>query len=68
MYVPNKDYSKIKLRRLLNVFGYKRRSAQLVDGIHRTLGALKLKTYLRGYTPCDVADIGIDRMVMIRLK
>lgn len=68
MYVPKKDYSKIKLRRLLKMFGYKRRSAQLVDSIKRTLGALKLKTYLRGYVPCDIAEIGIDDMVMIRLS
>ena len=68
MYVPDKDYSKIKLRRLLKVFGYKRRSAQLADSIRRTLGALKLKTYLHGYVPCDIAEIGIDDMVMIRLS
>jgi hypothetical protein len=67
-HIPNKDYCKIKLRRLLKAFGYKRRSAQLVGSIRRTLGALKLKTHLRGYVPCDIAEIGIDDMVMIRLK
>ena len=67
-YIPNKDYSKIKLRRLLKGFGYKRRSAQLVGGIRRTLDALKLKTYLRDYIPCDISEIGMDDMVMIRLK
>lgn len=67
-YAPNKEYCKIKLRRLLKVFGYKRRSVHLVKGIQRTLNALKLKTYLRGYLPCDIADIGIDDMIMIRLS
>jgi hypothetical protein len=65
-YGKGKDYRKIKLRRLLKVFGYKRRSVQLVDNIRRVLGALKLKTYLRDYVPCDIAKIGIDDMVMIR--
>lgn len=67
-YVAGRDYRKIKLRRLLKQFGYKRRSAQLVAGIQRTLNALALKTYLRDYIPCDIAEIDIDEMVMIRLK
>lgn len=67
-YVEGKDYRKIKLRRLLRQFGYKRRSAQLVEYIQRTLVALGLKTYLKGYAPCNIAEIGIDDMVMIRLN
>ena len=67
-YLPNKEFCKIKLRRLLKVFGYKRRSAHLVNGIQRTLRALKLKTYLRGYVPCDIAKIDIDDVIMIRLS
>lgn len=67
-YVEGKDYRKIKLRRLLKRFGYKRRSAQLVEYIERTLRALGLETYLRGRVPCNTAEIDIDDMVMIRLK
>lgn len=68
VYSKGKDYRKIKLRRLLKAFGYKRRSTKLVDGIRRTLDKLELKTYLRGYVPCDIAEIGIDDTVIIRVK
>ena len=67
-YVPNRDYSKIKLRTLLKAFGYKRRSSQLVANIQRTLKTLQLKTYLKGYERCNIAEISIDAMVMIRLS
>lgn len=66
-YVEGRKYRKIKLRRLLRKFGYKRRSAQLVAHIKWTLSALELKTYLRGYVPCDIAKINIDDVVIIRL-
>lgn len=68
IYIEGKEYRKIKLRRLLKKFGYKRRSAQLLEYIQRTLAVLGLKTYLKGYVPCDIAEIDIDDMVMIRLE
>jgi hypothetical protein len=68
IYIEGKEYRKIKLRSLLKKFGYKRRSTQLVDYTQRTLMELGLKTYLKGYTPCDISEIGIDDMVMIRLE
>ena len=67
-YVPGRSYYKIKLRTLLKWFGYKKRSLQIVNGIRRTLISLGLKTYLRDYMPCDIAEIGIGDMVMIRLR
>lgn len=67
-HIEGCDYRKIKLRRMLRQFGYKRRSPQLVASIKRTLSALELKTYLRVYVPCDVSDIDVDDMIMIRLK
>jgi len=67
-YVEGKDYRKIKLRRLLKKFGYKRRSSQLIEHIQRTLTALGLKTFLKGHVPCNIEEINIDDMVMIRLK
>ena len=67
IYGEGKDYRKIKLRKLLKHFGYKRRSAQLVEYVRRTLDALNLKTYLRGNVPCDISEVRIDDMVMIRL-
>jgi len=68
MYIKGKDFHKIKLRRLLRQFGYKRRSLQLVERVNNTLSELSLVPYLRGYEPCDINAIGIDDMIMIRLK
>ena len=67
-YAEGREFCKIKLRRLLKKFGYKRRSAQLVATIKSTLQTLELKTYVKGYVLCDIAEIGIDEMIMIRLK
>ena len=67
-YLKGKDFRKIKLRSLLKQFGYKKRSAQLVAGIQHILDALELKTYLKGYVSCDIAEIDIDDTLMIRLK
>lgn len=68
IYGQEKDYRKIKLRRLLKHFGYKRRSAQWVARVQRTLDALGLRIYLKGNVLCDISEIGIDNMVMIRLE
>lgn len=67
-HVQDVSYRKIKLRTLLRDFGYKRRSAQLIECIRRTLVKLELKTYLRDYIPCNISEIDIDDMVMIRIK
>lgn len=62
------DYRKIKLRTLLKDFGYQRRTAALVQSIEKAINALGLVTYLRDYEKCSVGSIGLDDMVMIRLK
>jgi hypothetical protein len=67
-YTPNKEYRKIKLRTLIGRFGYKRRSAILIDYIDEALKTLGLVTYLRGYVPCNIAEIKLDDTVIIRLK
>ena len=66
-YITERNHQKIKFRRLLNRFNYKRRSAKLMKTIKNTLNALELKTYLRGRVPCDVAKISIDDVIIIRL-
>ena len=63
----NKEYRKIKLIRLLNEFNHKRRSAAIVLGMKNALKALGLKAYLKGYEPCDIANISTDQMIMIRM-
>jgi hypothetical protein len=67
-YVDGKNYHKIKLRRLLQQFGYQRRSAQLVQYMEETLRELSLTTYLGGKRFCRVSEVKIDDMVMIRLN
>ncbi|MCR5075952.1 MAG: hypothetical protein K6A79_09155 [Ruminococcus sp.] len=63
-----KDYQRIKLRTLLNDFGYKRRTEALVNSITRAMKALNLQPYLKQYEPCDLAEITLDQMVIIRLN
>jgi len=57
----------IKFRNLLKAFGYKRRSAKLVENIKTTLSALELKTYSKENLLCDIANINLDDIIMIRL-
>ena len=68
MYIYGKDYHKIKLRHLLRQFGYKRRSPQIMDHIKRAIKTLSLVIYLARYVRCEIDNIGIDEMVIIRLK
>jgi len=60
-------YRKIKLRNLLKDFGYKRRSAALVNNIQQAIDKLGLKTYLRGHVPCNICDVDLDDVIIIRL-
>ncbi|KAF1084006.1 hypothetical protein SPSYN_02918 [Sporotomaculum syntrophicum] len=67
-YTPNKGYRKIKFRNLIGVFGYRRRSAQLVEYIEKTLRNLGLVANLRGFAPCNITEIKLDDTIIIRLK
>ena len=67
-YTPGTDFCKIKLRNLIGRFGYRRRTASLVDCINRTLKSLGLKVYLRGWEPCDIGTVPLGDIIVIRLK
>ncbi len=67
-YTPGTDFCKIKLRNLIGRFGYKRRTASLVDCINRTIKSLGLKVYLRGWEPCDIGIVPLDDIIIVRLK
>lgn len=67
-YVYGCDYVRLKLRTLLREFGYKRRTKDIVNSIKRSMKNLKLECYLKGYEPCDVGEIKLEHMIMIRLK
>lgn len=66
MYSVN--FRKIKLRNLLRDFGYKRRTSELMTSMNRTLNNLGLETYLKNYEQCNICDIAIDDMIIIRLN
>lgn len=59
-------YRKIKLRSLLKMFGYKRRSEQLVNNIEKTLETLEIKTYLRGNEPCSISTASLDDVIIFK--
>ena len=67
-YARGKDYRRIKIRILLDKFGYKRRTEQLVEFVERTLGALGLVAYLKDYVPCKILDNKLDDTIIIRSK
>ena len=60
-------YRKVKLRKLLRDFGYKRRSEKLTSRIQQAIDKLELKTYLRGYVPCSIDAISLEDVIVIRL-
>lgn len=62
------SYRKIKLRTLLHDFGYKWRTEALTSSMIHALNALELVTYLRNYEVCDIRDVKLDDMIMIRLS
>jgi hypothetical protein len=68
LYIKSRDYFKIKLRRLLKRFNYKRRTQSFMQDLSRTMIKLSLRSYLRDYVPCNLSAISLDDMVMIRLK
>lgn len=61
------SYRKMKLRNLLRDFGYKRRTTLLIHNIQQAIDNLGLRIYLRGYVSCDMCDISLDDMIVIRL-
>ena len=58
---------KMKLRNLLKDFGYKKRTYELTCNINHTLTALGLKTYLRRHAECNIFNVKLDDMIIIRL-
>lgn len=67
-YTPGKADCRIKLRTLIGSFGYKRRTAALVDRINRTVNLLGLETFLFARVECDISEVTLDRFIIFRLK
>ena len=61
-------YVRIKLRTLLKQYGYRRRSAKLLEHLEQCMAFYHLQPYLRGGIPCELSAISVDEMVVFRLK
>ena len=61
-------YVRIKLRTLLKQYGYRRRSAKLLEHLEQCMAFYQLQPYLRGGIPCKLSEISIDEMVVFRLS
>ncbi|WP_312652595.1 hypothetical protein [Proteiniclasticum sp.] len=68
LLTPGKKYCRIKLRTIIRSFGYKRRTASLVEYMNKTINALGLKTYVRGLERCNIRDVSLDQVIIVRLK
>lgn len=67
IYIKGCTHVRIKLRTLLRNFGYKRRSEAITKNIKRTMKALGLKCYLKDHEPCDIGEVKLDDILVIRL-
>ena len=67
LYEQGKDYVVIKLRTLLKQYGYKRRSALLLQYINHCMLFYHLEATLRGGVPCDIKDADLDQMMIFRV-
>ena len=68
LYGTSHDYVRIKLRTLLSVYGYRRRSAKLMEHLYRCLLYYGLEAFLRGGIPCDLDTVDLDKMITFRVK
>lgn len=60
-------YVRIKLRTLLKQYGYRRRSAKLLEHLEQCMVFYHLQPYLRGGIPCKLSEIPVDEMIIFRL-
>ncbi len=67
LYGNGNDYVRIKLRTLIKQYGYKRRSQLLLQHINRCMLFYHLEAVLRGGIPCDVNNVGLDRILIFRV-
>lgn len=67
LYLGGRDYVRIALRTLLRTYGYKRRTQALLKYFRECFMFYHMQTYLRGKEECDIGDIGLDEMIIIRV-
>ena len=67
LYGNGNDYVKIKLRTLLKMYGYKRRSQLLLQHISLCMTFYHLDATLRGGIPCSIESADLDHMLIFRV-
>lgn len=68
LYGMGKEYVRIKLRTLLAVYGYRRRSRLLIHHMQRCMEFYHLKATLRGGVDCDLSTCSLDQMLTFRVE
>jgi hypothetical protein len=67
LYGTSNGYIRLKLRTLLKVYGYKRRSSQLVERMKCCMAFYHIDATLRDGVFCRIDDIGLDEMLTLRI-
>lgn len=67
IFLDNQDFVRMKLRTLLRVHGYKRRTAKLNIYLKQCMYFYHIETYVRGRERCDIEEIGLDDMITFRV-
>lgn len=68
LYINKNGYARMKLRTLLSSLGYKRRSKAVISYINSCLSFYHISTFLKDNVPCDITEIGLDEMIVFRVK
>lgn len=66
-FLEPRGYTRLKLRTLLKGYGYKRRTAALVEHIRDCIYFYHIEPALRGGEACDIREIDIDDMITFRI-
>lgn len=61
------NYVRKKMRTVLKSYGYKRRTAALMEHMRDCMMFYHIQTYLSGEQECDIREINLDDMITFRL-
>lgn len=67
LYGNGQGYVKIKRRTLMACYGYKKMTPALAEHLEQRAWFYHLKSYVRDYQECRIADAGIDEMIIFRV-
>lgn len=68
LFLNDRNYTRIKIRTLLRMYGHRRRSQKLLQHIQNCMLFYHLQPYERGNIECDISNIPIDTMVTFRIE